>query len=173
MAIGERIHFFRNLRGMTQKYLGLRIGFPENSADVRMAQYETGTRSPKANLTEALADTLDVAPEALNVPDIDSSIGLMHTLFALEDIYGITVDEKAEDICFKVDSEKAAELCEMLSAWKEQKEKLESGEINKETYDQWRYHFPKYDETENWAKVPSKNFSDSMAKAFKNLIKPD
>lgn len=27
MAIGERIHFFRILRGMTQKYLGTIVGF--------------------------------------------------------------------------------------------------------------------------------------------------
>ncbi len=46
MAIGERIRFFRNLRGMTQKYLGMRLGFPERSADVRLAQYETGTSTP-------------------------------------------------------------------------------------------------------------------------------
>ena len=32
MAIGERIHFFRILRGMTQKYLGMALGFPEKSA---------------------------------------------------------------------------------------------------------------------------------------------
>ena len=48
MAISERIHFFRLMRGMTQKYLGTAIGFPEKSADVRLAQYETGTRKPKA-----------------------------------------------------------------------------------------------------------------------------
>ncbi len=54
MAIGERIHFFRLLRGMTQKYLGMALGFPEKSADVRLAQYETGSRSPKADLTAAL-----------------------------------------------------------------------------------------------------------------------
>ena len=45
MAIGERIHFFRLLRGMTQKYLGTAVGFPERSADVRLAQYETGSRN--------------------------------------------------------------------------------------------------------------------------------
>ena len=28
MAIGERIHFFRLLRGMTQKYLGMALGLP-------------------------------------------------------------------------------------------------------------------------------------------------
>ena len=44
MAIGERIHFFRTLRGMTQKYLGMALGFPEKSADVRLAQYENGSR---------------------------------------------------------------------------------------------------------------------------------
>ena len=85
MAIGERIHFFRILRGMTQKYLGTIVGFPERSADVRLAQYETGTRKPKAELTAALAQALDVSPHALDVPDIDSYIGLMHTLFTLED----------------------------------------------------------------------------------------
>ncbi len=47
MAIGERIHFFRLMRGMTQKYLGQVIGFPEKSADVRLAQYETGVQIAK------------------------------------------------------------------------------------------------------------------------------
>ena len=28
MAIGERIRYFRNKRGMTQKYLGTAVGFP-------------------------------------------------------------------------------------------------------------------------------------------------
>ena len=49
MAIGERIHFFRNKRGMTQKYVGSQIGFDEKSADVRMAQYETKTH-PKRDI---------------------------------------------------------------------------------------------------------------------------
>ena len=38
MAIGERLRFLRNLRGMTQKYLGMRIGFSESTSEVRMAQ---------------------------------------------------------------------------------------------------------------------------------------
>lgn len=62
MAIGERIRFFRNLRGMTQKYLGQVVGFPEKTADIRMAQYESGSRTPKAELTESLARALGVSP---------------------------------------------------------------------------------------------------------------
>ena len=64
MAIGERIHFFRLLRGMTQKYLGMTLGFPEKSADVRLAQYETGSRTPKADLT-SFEETQKIAQEAL------------------------------------------------------------------------------------------------------------
>lgn len=74
MAIGERIRYFRNKRGMTQKHLGTAVGFPEKSADVRLAQYESGTRSPKAELTKALAEVLDVSPLALSVPDITPTL---------------------------------------------------------------------------------------------------
>ena len=68
MATGERIRFFRTLRGMTQKYLGLMLGFPDNSADVRMAQYECEDRTPKADLTAAMAEVLDISPKAIAVP---------------------------------------------------------------------------------------------------------
>ena len=102
MAIGERIHFFRLLRGMTQKYLGTAVGFPERSADVRLAQYETGSRKPKADLTAALAQVLEVSPQALDVPDIDRYIGLMHTLFSCKNIYALTVREADVEISLKV-----------------------------------------------------------------------
>ena len=48
MAIGERIHHFRLLRGFTQKYLGQQLGFSDSQADVRIAQYEKwGTQSER------------------------------------------------------------------------------------------------------------------------------
>ena len=165
MAIGERIHFFRTMRGMTQKYLGTLLGFPEKSADVRLAQYETGTRTPKADLTAALAQALDVAPQALSVPDIDSRIGLMHTLFALEDVYGLTIGELDGEVCLRIDKDKgrtAHDLLEMLTAWQEQFAKLAAGEISREDYDRWRYYYPKYDATQIWASVPSQELSDAL-----------
>ena len=157
MAIGERIHFFRLLRGMTQKYLGMSLGFPEKSADVRLAQYETGSRTPKADLTAALAEVLDVSPHALSVPDIDSYVGLMHTLFTLEDNYGLKVSDLDGEICLKVDVRKnkdAAQLHEMLWTWREQAAKLEATEISQEEYDRWRYHYPEYDSSQIHAKMP-------------------
>ena len=146
MAIGERIRYFRNLRGMTQKYLGMRVGFPERTADIRMAQYEAGTRTPKADLVEALAHVLEVSRQALTVPDIDTDIGLMHTLFALEDRRGFRIGEIDGEICLRLDKSdwnKFHSMFDMWNAWKEEAAKLEAGEITKEEYDHWRYTYPK------------------------------
>ena len=174
MAIGERIRFFRNLRGMTQKYLGQVVGFPEKTADIRMAQYESGSRTPKAELTESLAGALGVSPLALSVPDIDSYLGLMHTLFTLEDRYGLTVDTGENGVSLRVDPRKgrdAAELFKMLTAWAKQSEKYHNGDINRDEYDKWRYNYPKFDETSGFVKVPSQNFSDAMVGPFKDRLK--
>ena len=167
MAIGERIRFIRNLRGMTQKYLGMAVGFPEKTADVRVAQYESGTRTPKADLTAALAQTLDVSPQALDVPDIDSYTGLMHTLFALEDLRGLKISETDGEIYLRLDKSKGriyGDMIKMLTAWREQAAKLEAGDITREDYDRWRYHYPEFDTTQRWARVPSQAFSDMLVK---------
>ena len=52
MAIGDRIKRARNFRGMTQKELGMAVGLDEKSADIRIAQYESGTRTPKESPEE-------------------------------------------------------------------------------------------------------------------------
>lgn len=174
MAIGERIRFIRNLRGITQKYLGMAIGFNEKAADVRVAQYESGTRTPKENLVSNLAHVLDVSPHALTVPDIDSYIGLMHTLFALEDLYGLRVGEIDGEICLRLDKHVDStydSMFRMLNAWHQQRAKLDAVEITKEEYDQWRYRYPEFDTTEKWVKTPSKELSDMLIKEVKSKHK--
>lgn len=163
MAIGERIHFIRNLRGLTQKLLGIAVGLPEKSADVRMAQYETGNRTPKADLTQKLANVLDVSPMALDVPNIDSYLGLMHTLFALEDIYGLKIGKIDDEVCLRLDKSNISNyrnLFDIFTNWQEQAAKLQSGEITKEQYDQWRYNYPKFDKKSHFVKVPDFNIDD-------------
>lgn len=145
MAIGERIHYFRMLRGFTQKYLGKMLGFSDSQADVRIAQYEKGTRSPKEKYLNALAQILEVSPHALDVPDIDSNIGLMHTLFTLEDTRGLKIGEIDGELCLRLDKSTGmdyVELYDMLYQWFQQEQKLQSGEITKDQYDQWRYTYP-------------------------------
>jgi transcriptional regulator with XRE-family HTH domain len=170
MAIGERIKHIRNLRKITQRALGLAIGFDENTADVRVAQYETGTRTPKSDLTNTIAAILDVSPHALDIPDIDSDIGLIHTLFALEDLRGLQIGEIAGELCLRLDKTKGRtydDMLAMFSAWREQAAKLETGGISKEEYDRWRYNYPKFDTAQRWVKVPSQALSDMLTETFK------
>lgn len=175
MAIGEKIRSFRNLRGMTQNLLGIQVVFPEKTVDICIAQYESGSRTPKAYLTNTLPQVfVEVSQQALTVPDIDSYNGLMHTLFTLEDVYGLTVSEADGEVCLKVNKDKGKEaykLLQMLYAWKKQADKLSTGEISKDDYDRWRYYYPKYDTTQLWAKVPSQELSDALAEAFKDKLK--
>lgn len=177
MAIGERIRYFRILRGMKLKELGRKMGFPEKSADVRMAQYEAETRTPKADLTANLAHALDVSPQALTVPDIDSDLGLMHTLFTLEDTYGLRLVKAEGEVCLVMDASqgaRAASLREMLRAWREQAAKLEAGEITREEYDRWRYHYPEFDTTGAWHKMsPSQELGDTLVKNDKGRTKSE
>ena len=168
MAIGERIIYIRNLKNFTQKYLGQLIGFPEKTADIRIAQYESGTRTPKADITKELAKALEVSPLALDVPDIDSGLGLMHTLFALEDIYGLQAEEKDGETKLSFSN---ASVLRTVKAWAEQSAKLKAGEITKEEYDEWRYNYPKYDTDSEYVKLPSDDLNNAMLEAFEDKLK--
>ena len=88
---GQRIRHYRMLRGMTQKALGIAAGFSPETADIRIAQYESGVRTPKHALLCTLAEALGVSPSALDIPRIKSHRVLKQLLLALEDEYGLTI----------------------------------------------------------------------------------
>ena len=59
----------------------------------------------------------------IKAKNIDSYIGLMHTLFALEDRFGLKVCECDGEVHLRADDHQggdAAELSKSLSAWREQ-----------------------------------------------------
>ena len=130
--IGKRIRFIRKKRNITMKFLGIAAGLPECSADIRIAQYESGTRTPKADLLRKIADVLEVSPDALSVPDLDNVIGVMHTLFVLEDLYNFrfTLEDCTSD-----------KLKKAINEWQRKYERYSNGEISKEKYDNWRYNY--------------------------------
>lgn len=169
MAIGQRIKFFRNRKGMTQKQLGELLGFKEKTSDVRMAQYESEARVPKIDLVKQMSQIFDVNTHALTVPDIDTYDGLMHTLFALEDMYGLKVKNISGQPYLCLDrsiSAPGSSVDQMFRAWMEQADKLENGEISKEEYDEWRYKYPELDTYQRHAKVPSQKLSDHLVQAL-------
>lgn len=142
-------------------------GIHGKTSDVRMAQYESEARVPKIDLVKQMSQIFDVNTHALTVPDIDTHIGLMHTLFALEDIYGLKVKnvDGQPHLCLGSSiSAPGSSVDEMLRAWMEQSDKLENGEISKEEYDEWRYKYPELDTYQKRAKVPSQELSDYLLK---------
>jgi len=69
----------------------------------------------------------------------------VHTLFALEDLYGIQIGEIDGEVCLRLDKFKGMtylSMFDIFTAWHQEAEKLASGEITKEEYDAWRYSYP-------------------------------
>lgn len=144
MIIGDRIKYLRKLRGLTQKELGMAVGFPEKTSDIRIAQYESGSRSPKKELIEDLASVLNISPAALSVPDVETVEGVMQTFFVLEDMYGLEIGAADSDIVLRVrNSPENNELREDLIEWLNKALLLRNGIISDEAYDDWRYNFSK------------------------------
>ena len=135
MAVGDRIKRVRNFRGMTQKELG----FDEKSADIRIAQYESNTRTPKEDLLRKIAEVLDVNYRSLYEPTLYAAEEIMYTLFELDEhypgtrIYEVTdttdpdFPEKHMAVSFRYRL-----LDEFLKEWQLRKKQLASSEITKE-----------------------------------------
>ena len=47
ITFGRKLKHLRQKNHLTQKELGIALGFPEDSADVRIAQYEADARKPR------------------------------------------------------------------------------------------------------------------------------
>lgn len=170
MAIGERIRFIRNLRGMTQKWLGTHLGFSEKTSETRVGQYEIGVRTPKDDMIKSMAELLDVSPQALKLPDIDNYIALMHTLFAIEDIYGLKANIIDNEVCLDLARENSSyfQMYDMLKSWAKVSQKYRDGEISKEEYDEWRYKYPESDKSGQWQKIISKDVSNMAFDEYNN-----
>ena len=172
----DTLHAITLLEVFSKKFqqLGEVLGFLGKTSDVRMAQYESEARVPKHDLVKEMAGIFDVSTHALTVPDIDTYIGLMHTFFALEDMYGLKIDEMDGEVVLRLDKSDYStysSMDKMLRAWLTEAKKLETGESTKEEYDDWRYKYPELDTHQIWAKVPSQELFDMLEKELKNTKK--
>ena len=68
ITFGRKLKHLRQKNHLTQKELGIAMGFPENCADVRIAQYESDVRTPKEDLMKLFAATLGVPVDVFTVP---------------------------------------------------------------------------------------------------------
>jgi len=149
MAVGDRIKRIRNFRRITQKELGLAIGYDEKTADIRVAQYESGTRTPKEDTLRKIAMILDVEYKAIYEPTLYSAVDVMYALFELDELYN---DMKIYDIPVNSDpffpethkaiSFNAHILDDFLDEWQQRKKDLAENLISKAEYDEWKLNWP-------------------------------
>lgn len=151
MTLGEKIKFARQLRGMTQKELGLKVGFSESTADNRIRQYEMGKMKPKDDKLELIAEALEVDVDALTDIDLGTYGGnrLPHLLFEMERNDGLTVHKIGDQFMMSFDPEhQTGEFYnEALSSWYYAKKKYidDSPEDDDEAlrkYQLWTLEFP-------------------------------
>lgn len=150
MAVGERIKRVRNFRGITQKELDIAIGFDEKSADIRVAQYESNTGTPKEGLLRKIAEVLEVDFRSLYEPTLYAAEDIMHSLFELDEHYpgtrlyevtdttGPDFPEKHISVSFRYRL-----LDEFLLEWQLRKKQLAAGEITREEYLEWKLNRPR------------------------------
>lgn len=150
MTIGEKIKNARNLRGLTQKELGMKLGFDEKSADVRIAQYESGTRTPKSELLSEIAAVLDVNINFLKNPSLENTETFIHLLFDLEqesknhhtnNFSIISVPDELGNPQPTIQFHNHL-LNEFLEEWQLRRKELNEKIITEGEYEEWMMNFP-------------------------------
>jgi len=149
MAIGDRIKRVRNFRGLTQRELGAALGYDDNSADVRVAQYESGTRTPKEDTLRKIVEVLDVNYRSLYEPTLYAAEDVMYTLFELDEQYNhLGIHDVADTADHLSPEERKAVsfnshfLDEFLAEWQLRKKDLADGVISKAEYMEWKLNWP-------------------------------
>ena len=82
-SFGQRLKLVRRYRCLTQKELGMMLGYPEKQADVRIAQYEKNSRTPKPETVAKLAEILNVSPAVFSQTICASREDLMQSMYWL------------------------------------------------------------------------------------------
>jgi transcriptional regulator with XRE-family HTH domain len=144
--------------------LGELCGFSENTADVRIRQYESNKKSPKDDTLMMIAQALKINYIAIKNYDMSYTEDILETLFWL-DSAGNTID------LFALDKEKDSEnnwkykgsyndnefmnartpygivinyglVNEFMDEWSLRKQELQKEEISQAQYNNWKWNWP-------------------------------
>ena len=153
MTVGDKIKKIRTFRGMTQKELGLAVGFEEKGADNRIAQYETNYRVPKRELLDKIAEALRVDRQNFYTIAPGSAEDFMRTFFWLDEDSpgairlfqlvrnpgraGAADDTAPVGMYFQYGL-----VDEFMREWLLRQQELHAGEITRDEYFEWKLNWP-------------------------------
>lgn len=151
MTLGEKIKKYRLLKGLTQKELGIAVGFSNTTADSRIRKYESDLMAPKDQIRIKLADALGVDLSALSDIDIHSFEDVMQTLFLFEESWGMDIEKKDGKtyLVFDDKNQEIRTLITFMNIWKNQRTALllnsenNGSKANEKTknYEIWKSRF--------------------------------
>lgn len=141
--LGQKIRFYRQIAGMTQKELGVACGVNEST----IRNYELGNRYPDSDTIFEISNALEISPYVLATPDPISAASSLQYLFSMEktlDLTPTTIDGKVYlEVSSEIDVNDAtvaplSNLKRMFSHWATMYEKFINEEIDEETYLLWQ-----------------------------------
>lgn len=141
--LGQKIRFYRQIAGMTQKELGAACGVNEST----IRNYELGNRYPDSDTIFEISNALEISPYVLATPDPISAASSLQYLFSMEktlDLTPTTIDGKVYlEVSSEIDINDAtvaplSNLKRMFSHWATMYEKFINEEIDEETYLLWQ-----------------------------------
>ena len=155
MTLGEKIKGYRLLHDMTQKELGMKVGFSAVTADTRIRQYEKDAMAPKAEIRNKLVQALDVDSSALSDIDIRSIEDVVRTFFFMEEYLGFEIEkiDLENYVFFSKDKmyfqeREISKLNSYIYIWQQQKKNLlntktDNEEDSSKKYELWKSRFAK------------------------------
>ena len=183
--LGQKIRFYRQIAGMTQKELGAACGVNEST----IRNYELGNRYPDSDTIFEISNALEISPYVLATPDPISAASSLQYLFSMEktlDLTPTTIDGKVYlEVSSEIDVNDAtvaplSNLKRMFSHWATMYEKFINEEIDEETYLLWQAKYLSFGtdsadfllDTENEKAIEvDKNISDAKKRFRKANLK--
>lgn len=132
MKLGEKIKLVRKHRGLTQRELGERLHLDGNAAN-RIAQYESGFRTPKESRTKDIAKALNVREENF-FTRAETPEDIIRLMIWYDWEHGCGGSVPIDTILLFDNFEKVEKL---LKEWYSQKEKLRTRKITGAEYLEW------------------------------------
>ena len=135
--LGQKIRFYRQIAGMTQKELGAACGVNEST----IRNYELGNRYPDSDTIFEISNALEISPYVLATPDPISAASSLQYLFSMEKTLDLT--PTTIEVSYEIDVKDAtvaplSNLKRMFSHWATMYEKFINEEIDEETYLLWQ-----------------------------------
>ena len=86
LSQGARIAYVRQFRHMTQEELGEKIEMSPGRRRNRICRYERGTRNPKDDRVEKMAEVLEINEAMIKSYDFKDPMDIVYILLWLEDV---------------------------------------------------------------------------------------